>query len=65
MSTFLSLLPSLIGILGSVAGMFSSTATGYVSAHPTLALVLGGLYSIFAHLMPSPVSSTPTPPPAA
>ena len=60
MSSILSLLPSILAAVGSIAGLFSGTISGYVSAHPTLAMVLGGIYAIFAHLMPSPVaSSTP------
>lgn len=56
MASFLSYLPSIIGAVSAVAGLFSADLQGLVAAHPTLALVLGGIYSIFSHLMPSPVA---------
>ena len=47
-------LPSIIAALSALAGLFAPQVQALVAAHPSVALVMSGLYAIFAHFMPSP-----------
>ena len=48
-------LPSIVSIVVLVAGTFSQPVQEAIAAHPNLALVLGGVYSVLSHLLPSPL----------
>jgi hypothetical protein len=50
---------SLIALIGSAASIYAPQAQAWILHHPQAGVVIAGLYSIFAHLMPSPVATGP------
>lgn len=59
MSTFLQYLPSILGAVGAVASLFSGEIQTVIAAHPAVAGVIAGVYSILTHFLPSPSASAP------
>lgn len=50
-----------LGTIGlAVLTVLTPTIQGAISSHPTLSVVLAGIWAIFGHLLPSPVA-TPAP----
>jgi len=47
--------PSVLPAVVALWGVYGTQVQSFVSAHPEVAAVVGGLYAIFTHLMPSPV----------
>jgi hypothetical protein len=48
-------LPSILAALAALLTVFAPQLQSLISAHPSVAAVLMSLYSIMAHLLPSPV----------
>jgi hypothetical protein len=55
MSNFAKFVPSIIPILVLVASTFAPQVQVFITGHPSAALILGGVYSILSHLLPSPL----------
>lgn len=56
MSTFVNLLPSIVSALAGILAFFSADIQGFIAAHPAVAAILGAVYAIFTHILPSPAS---------
>ena len=56
MSTLLKLLPTVISAIVGILSFFSADIQGFIMAHPAVAAILGAIYAIFTHILPSPVS---------
>lgn len=54
MTTLVKWLPSLIPVLLVLLNSFSTPIGAFIAAHPTVALVVAALASIFNHLSPQP-----------
>ena len=54
----MNLIPSILTALLTIAGLFTPQIQSALSAHPQAALVVGGVYAVLNHLMPSPVASS-------
>jgi hypothetical protein len=52
--------PTIVTLLLTIAGMFAAPIQAALSAHPTIGLLLGGIYAIIKGLLPSPVTQNPT-----
>jgi len=50
------LIPSFVTLSLTAISLFSPAIQGAVSTHPTLALILGGVYAIAKGLAPSPLT---------
>ncbi len=51
-----SWIPTALGALVTILGVFAAPIQAFISGHPTLAAVIGGVGVIIAHLLPSPVT---------
>ena len=49
-------LPTVLTLLVLVAGAVAQPVQDFVSLHPMLALVLGSVYAMLKHFLPSPVA---------
>ena len=50
-------LPSILAAVVSLVGLFAQPLQAWVSAHPAIAVALGGAAAIIAHLLKSPTQS--------
>ena len=50
-------LPSLIAIATGAAAILAPELQAVIAAHPVVASVLGSLYAIMSHLLPSPTGA--------
>lgn len=50
--------PSILPAIVAVWGIYGTQVQHLVSSHPEVSAVVGALYAILAHLMPSPVSAS-------
>lgn len=50
-------LMSLLALLGAAAGIFQPQLQHVISAHPAIASAVGGIVTVIAHLLPSPVAT--------
>lgn len=48
-------LPSIIPVVVLIVGTFAPQIQAAIAAHPSVALALGGIYSVLTHILPSPV----------
>jgi hypothetical protein len=51
-------LMSLIALAGSAATIFTPQIQHAVAGHPAIASVLGALFAVVAHVMPSPTGAS-------
>jgi hypothetical protein len=58
--TLKGLLPTIIAAFGTIAVAVAPAIQSKVASHPTLSVVLAGVYAIVAHWLPSP-TAPPTP----
>lgn len=55
MDKFVSYLPSIVAAVVAVLGVFNGPVQAYMAAHPAVVVGVGGLGTIVAHLLPSPL----------
>jgi len=58
MGKFLQFLPSILGAIMAVLGVFVGNMQDYISAHPAVAAVLAAIYGVISNLLPSPIKVT-------
>lgn len=51
--------PSIVAVLGAIAPIVLPAVKDAISHHPQVAVVLGAIYAILSHLLPSPVATAP------
>lgn len=58
MGTFLSKWwPTIVALLTTISPLVLPAVQHLVAAHPSLATILLGLYSVLTHILPSPVAT--------
>jgi len=48
------LLPTILATLTAILGLYSGQITDYISAHPTVALIVGAIGAAIANFVPAP-----------
>ncbi len=56
MNTLKKWWPSILPGLVALWTVYGSQVQHFVSAHPEMSTIFGGLYAVVAHLMPSPAA---------